>query len=54
MDKDTADEVLWLTIDLVRGAAIRSLWRNQPEERKRYMQVWRQMVDLYIEKSKLS
>ena len=53
MDATTADEVLWLTIDLVRGAAIRALWRNQPDERERYMRVWRQMVELYIEQSKL-
>lgn len=54
MDQKTADEVLWLTIDLVRGAAIRTLWRNQPEEREHYMKVWRQMVQLYIEEQDTS
>jgi hypothetical protein len=41
--------VLWLTLGLVRGLAIRMLWQDEPERFDRLLKVWRGIVEGYVE-----
>ena len=39
-----AEDLLWLTISIVRGLAVRRLWQDKPARFKRLMLLWRRMV----------
>ncbi len=47
-----ADDVLWLTLGLVRGLAVRMLWQNEPAHFDRLLALWRGIVGSYIEQSR--
>ena len=49
MSEKTADDVLWLTLGLVRGLAIRMLWQDEPERFDRLLALWRDIVDAYVQ-----
>ncbi|PHR86779.1 MAG: hypothetical protein COA80_19375 [Leeuwenhoekiella sp.] len=44
---EIAEELMWLTVNIVRGAAIRALWRNEPERINKCLNTWRNMVACY-------
>ena len=48
MSEQVADDVLWLTLGLVRGLAVRMLWQNEPERFDRLLALWRKIVEGYI------
>ena len=52
MSERTADDLLWLTLGLVRGLAIRMLWQDEPERFDRLLTLWRGIVEGYIRQSK--
>lgn len=52
MSEQVADDVLWLTLGLVRGLAVRMLWQNEPERFDRLLAQWRRIVEGHIEKSR--
>ena len=52
MSEKTADDVLWLTLGLVRGLAIRMLWQDEPERFDRLLKLWRGIVEGYIKQAK--
>ena len=41
---DVADDLLWLTLSIVRGLAVRRLWQHDPPRFKRLFRLWREMV----------
>lgn len=41
---DVADDLLWLTLSIVRGLAVRRLWQHDPPRFKRLFALWREMV----------
>ena len=43
-----ADDLLWLTLSIVRGLAIRRLWQHDPPRFKRLFGLWREMVGAYL------
>jgi AcrR family transcriptional regulator len=51
MSEKTADDVLWLTLGLVRGLAIRMLWQDEPERFDRLLKLWRGIVKGYVKQS---
>ena len=51
MSEKTADDVLWLTLGLVRGLAIRMLWQDEPERFDRLLKLWRGIVEQYVRES---
>jgi AcrR family transcriptional regulator len=48
MSEQVADDVLWLTLGLVRGLAVRMLWQNEPERFDRLLGLWRNIVVGYV------
>lgn len=46
---DMADDLLWLTISIVRGLAVRRLWQHDAPRFKRLFKLWRQMVVSYLD-----
>ena len=44
-----ADDLLWLTLSIVRGLAIRRLWQHDPPRFRRLFLLWRKMVATYLE-----
>jgi len=44
-----ADDLLWLTISIVRGLAVRRLWQHDAPRFKRLFKLWRDMVRTYLE-----
>lgn len=48
MSEQTADDVLWLTLGLVRGLAVRMLWQNEPARFDRLLTLWRGIVEGYV------
>lgn len=52
MPKQTADDVLWLTLGLVRGLAVRMLWQNEPARFDRLLGLWRRIIEDYIGKTR--
>jgi AcrR family transcriptional regulator len=48
MSERGADDVLWLTLGLVRGLAVRMLWQNEPARFDRLLKLWRGIVEGYI------
>lgn len=51
MPEPVADDVLWLTLGLVRGLAVRMLWQNEPARFDRLLKLWRGIVEEYAEVS---
>jgi AcrR family transcriptional regulator len=52
MSREAADDVLWLTLGLVRGLAIRMLWQDEPERFDRLLAVWRRIVEPYLRQAR--
>jgi AcrR family transcriptional regulator len=52
MSRAAADDVLWLTLGLVRGLAIRLLWQDEPERFDRLLAVWRRIVEPYLKQAR--
>jgi AcrR family transcriptional regulator len=48
LSENTADDVLWLTLALVRGLAVRMLWQNEPEHFDRLLALWRKIVEGHV------
>lgn len=46
---DMADDLLWLTLSIVRGLAVRRLWQHDPPRFKRLFRLWREMVARYLD-----
>jgi AcrR family transcriptional regulator len=46
--KNVADDLLWLTISIVRGLAVRRLWQHDAPRFKRLFKLWREMVACYL------
>lgn len=46
--KSVADDLLWLTISIVRGLAVRRLWQHDAPRFKRLFKLWREMVSTYL------
>jgi len=44
-----AEDLLWLTISIVRGLAIRRLWQHDAPRFNRLFKLWREMVAKYLE-----
>ncbi len=51
MPEREADDVLWLTLGLVRGLAVRMLWQNEPARFDRLLGLWRGIVEEHVGKS---
>lgn len=45
-----ADDLLWLTLSIVRGVAIRRLWQQDPPRFRRLFDLWREMVLGHLER----
>jgi AcrR family transcriptional regulator len=45
---DVADDLLWLSLAIVRGLAVRRLWQHDPPRFKRVLRCWREMAALYL------
>jgi len=43
-----ADDLLWLTLSIVRGLAVRRLWQHDPPRFNRLFRLWRSMVSGYL------
>jgi AcrR family transcriptional regulator len=43
-----ADDLLWLTLSIVRGLAVRRLWQHDPPRFNRLFRTWREMVTAYL------
>ncbi len=48
LPEKTADDVLWLTLALVRGLAVRMLWQNEPEHFDRLLALWRTIIEGHV------
>lgn len=48
MAEREADDLLWLTLALVRGLAVRMLWQNEPARFDRLLKVWRSVVEGHL------
>ena len=46
---DVADDLLWLTLSIVRGLAVRRLWQHDPPRFNRLFRLWREMVARYLQ-----
>ncbi|MDR3453366.1 MAG: helix-turn-helix domain containing protein [Rhodoferax sp.] len=47
--REVAEDLLWLTISIVRGLAIRGLWQHDAPRFNRLYKLWRRMVAQYLE-----
>lgn len=47
--RNVADDLLWLTISIVRGLAVRRLWQHDAPRFKRLFKLWREMVRAYLD-----
>ncbi|MFT3821294.1 MAG: helix-turn-helix domain-containing protein [Rubrivivax sp.] len=45
---DAADDLLWLSLSIVRGLAVRRLWQHDAPRFKRVLRRWREMAALYL------
>jgi AcrR family transcriptional regulator len=46
---NVAEDLLWLTISIVRGLAVRRLWQHDAPRFNRLFKLWREMVTTYLE-----
>ena len=44
-----ADDLLWLTLSIVRGLAVRRLWQHDAPRFNRLFRLWREMVTGYLQ-----
>ena len=44
-----ADDLLWLTLSIVRGLAVRRLWQHDAPRFNRLFRLWREMVTRYLQ-----
>jgi AcrR family transcriptional regulator len=44
-----AEDLLWLTISIVRGLAVRRLWQHDAPRFKRLFKLWRTMIARYLD-----
>lgn len=44
-----ADDLLWLTLSIVRGLALRRLWQHDPPRFRRLLRLWRRMVAEHLD-----
>ncbi len=44
-----AEDLLWLTLSIVRGLAVRRLWQHDPPRFRRLFKLWRQMVAHHLQ-----
>lgn len=44
-----AEDLLWLTLSIVRGLAVRRLWQVDPSRFNRLFRLWREMVVVYLD-----
>lgn len=44
-----AEDLLWLTISIVRGLAVRRLWQHDAPRFNRLFKLWREMVTTYLD-----
>lgn len=47
--ESVAEDLLWLSISIVRGFAVRRLWQDDTPRFQRLFRRWRQMVSCYLE-----
>jgi AcrR family transcriptional regulator len=47
--ESVAEDLLWITISIVRGLAVRRLWQHDAPRFNRLFRLWRQMVGAYLE-----
>ena len=52
LSQSEADDLLWLTLALVRGLAVRMLWQNEPKRFDRLLALWRGIVREHIERTR--
>lgn len=45
---DKAGDILWLTVSIMRGAGVRRLWLQEPDQIRQILAVWRTMVSAYL------
>lgn len=43
-----AEDLMWLTLSIVRGLAVRRLWQQDSPRFKRLFKLWREMVESYL------
>ena len=46
---EVADDLLWLTLSIVRGLAVRRLWQHDAPRFNRLFRRWREMVTRYLQ-----
>ena len=46
---DLAEDILWLTISMVRGLAIRAFWQDEPSRFEHLYSRWQDMIRAYLE-----
>ena len=46
---DVAEDLLWLTMSIVRGLAVRRLWQHDAPRFNRLFKLWRAMVTSYLD-----
>jgi AcrR family transcriptional regulator len=46
--KTLAEDLLWLTISIVRGFAVRRILADEPRRFKRLLSLWQEMVQVYL------
>lgn len=54
LSESEADDLLWLTLALVRGLAVRMLWQNEPERFDHLLALWRGIVKEHIARTRLN
>ncbi len=47
--RDQAEDLLWITVSIVRGHAIRALWQDEPRRFERQFKLWTEIVWSFIE-----
>ena len=48
LPRAVSEDLLWLTISIVRGLAVRRLWQHDAARFKRLFKLWRQMIAGYL------
>jgi AcrR family transcriptional regulator len=46
--EDVAEDILWLTISMVRGMSIRAFWQDEPARFQHLYARWQEMVRTYL------
>jgi len=48
LPQDTTEDLLWVTVSIVRGLAIRSLWQNDAQRFNRVLDFWRDLFWAFV------